>query len=895
MSEPDSLIGREIAHFRITGKLGEGGMGAVYRAEDTRLGREVALKVLPDELSGDAERLTRLRREAKLLASLNHSNIASIHGLEELDGRLALELELVEGEDLALRIAGGPLAIDEVVDLAAQIASGLDEAHDRGVIHRDLKPANIKITPDGVAKVLDFGLAKPDDDGLSSSDVSRLDTVTRLDVTREGVIMGTAAYMSPEQARGRKVDRRTDVWAFGCVLYEMLTGRRAFGGETMTDVLVAVVSGEPDWGLVPGSTPRPVRRLLRRCLQRDPRHRLRSLGDAVLELQDTGADDPEPPLEAGQHHGVLGIWAAVGPLLGIFVGAGLWWALADVPTSPQRPVRRLATIADPVKVYATDAPSLAVSPDAARLVYAATDPPQLVGRLRDQLSSAPIPGTEGAVAPFFSPDGRSIGFVSDGELRTMPISGGDAVTLCETGRFFFGAVWAPDGFVYFSRPWVAGDGDTTIALLRVAAGGGPIEPVSIAEPENGRLVALTWPSLLPDGRTLLVTRWAGGGTSLAIEAVSIADGSRQAVLEDHQQAVFLPSGFLVAGNPDGHVVALPFDPERLQVTGSAVPIAAGVHRSRYGALQFAADSEGAIVSVPTVGHTRQDELVWVDRDGNETPASTHLRHYESPKLGRDGLVVLAIRSSNDDINIWMLDTVRDTLQPVTTDTGYLHAPIHTSSGVVYSAALGSDRLAAGIYLAPSEAAGEPRPVVPGLLNIPSSVSRDGSRLLFYRITPSADWDVWVTDLGSNGGPEPLITAPFDQLEARFAPNGEWIAYQADVSGRTEVFIRRLDEGGFEDQISPHGGEWPVWSADGDEIFFIGRKSMMSVAVDLGDPPSIAPARAMFDVDPYSPTFDLSADGRRFLMIRRGAEPAGTQINVVLDWPSGAAETSGGQN
>jgi len=901
MSDTASLIGEELAHFKVIAKLGEGGMGAVYRAEDTKLGRDVALKVLPEELANEPERLARLRREAQILASLNHTNIAAIYGLEELDGRLILELELVEGEELSRRLKRGPLALDETIDIATQIASGLEEAHDRGVIHRDLKPANLMITPEGVVKVLDFGLAKPYEEGSIGDDVSRLATVTGGDMTREGVIMGTAPYMSPEQARGRKVDQRSDIWAYGCVLFEMMTGRRAFGGETMTDVLVSVVTGEPDWSLLPPTTPPGVRRLLRRCLQRDPRNRLRNLGDAVIEL--TEPPEPEgsdglPVPAAALPRKNLTLWAVIGPLLGMMIGVALWWFLGIDDAPKHRPVRQLATVSEPVTVYGSFAPSLAVSPDAGQLVYSAGQPARLYGQLRDQLESAPISGTEGALAPFFSPDGRFVGFWADDALKKVPVGGGMPVTLVDTSDYFFGATWAPDGYIYFSRPWVLEDGAVSIALVRVSENGGAIDLVAEAEPVNGRTVALAWPELLPDGRNLLVTRWATDGRPPAVEIVSTDDGSRRMVIEGYQQAVLVPSGHLVAGTPEGQVVALPFDLGSLEVTGGPVPIANAVNRSRYGALHFTLASDGALFWIPEVGASRPDEFVWVDREGNAEPASSHRRHYEVPRLSSDGFVVVGIRSAHDDVNIWLLDPARDTLRPLTIGTGYSQRPLWTPDrlGVVYSVPLGNNELPAGIYLQGFEGQGEPELLVSGPLKVPTSISADGEVLLFHTIGVNTGWDLWNTDLVSGGDPEAVLATPFDQVDARFAPQENWIAFEADPSGRSEIYIRKTGENGIEGQVSPHGGRWPVWNPQGGELFYFGETSMMSVKVELAGELSVEPAGALFDIDGYGQTFDVSADGQRFLMIRLGEEPSGRQINVTLDWqgasPSGLATAAG---
>ena len=886
--DPDSFLGREFGHFSVIEKLGEGGMGAVYRARDTKLGRDVALKVLPDELSADQERLVRLRREAQVLAAVNHPNVASIYGVEEADGRLILVLELVDGEDLAQRLKRGALPVEEALEIAVQIASGLEAAHDRGMVHRDLKPANVMITDGGVVKVLDFGLAKPYAGDTASGDVSSLATVTGDDVTREGVIMGTASYMSPEQARGRPVDGRSDVWSFGCVLFEMLSGCRAFSGETMTDVLVAVVTGEPDWSLLPSFTPPGVVRLLRRCLQRDPRNRMRNLGDAALEIaesSDAESDFGLQSVEAPLPNRNLALWAFVGPLVGVVLGLALWWVLAIDPPLNQRPMRRLATVSEPVAVYESFAPSLAVSPDGGRLIYSAGRPRRLVGQLRDQFEPAPIAGTDGALAPFFSPDGRSVGFWSDDALKRIPVGGGLPVTLCDAPSYFFGATWAPDGHVYFSRPWVLEDGTVSIVLVRVPEDGGATELVAAAESEDGRTVGLAWPTVLPDGRNILVTRWVTSDRPPAIEVLSLDDGSRRTVIDGYQQAIFVASGHLVAATPEGQLVAVAFDPDAREVTGEVITVASGVHRSRYGAEHFTVAADGAIHWIPEAEASRPDELVWVDRDGGVEPASSHLRHYEAPRLSPDGFVVVGVRGAHDDSNIWLLDTVRDTLRPLTIGRGHSLTPLWAPErrGVVYSVPLGSERLPAGIYLRSLDAQGDPEQLASGSLRIPSAISADGGTLLFHTIGPDSGWDLWRAELASGVVEEPLLSAPYDQTDARLAPDGRWIAFEANASGRGEIYVRDTGGRGLEGQVSPHGGTWPVWNPRGDELLYLGPESMMSVALNLEAEPVVEPARPLFGIDGFARTFDISADGRRFLMIRLGEEPVGRQINLTLDW------------
>jgi hypothetical protein len=478
-----------------------------------------------------------------------------------------------------------------------------------------------------------------------------------------------------------------------------------------------------------------------------------------------------------------------------------------------------------------------------------------------------------------------VGFWADGALKKVPVGGGTPVTLCEMNRYFFGATWAADDFVYFSRPWVLDDGTSRIALVRVPADGGQVEMVATAVGEDGRSTGLMWPAQLPDGNHLLVTRWDIAGGQPSIEVVSTVDGSRLTVLEGYQQARFLPDGQLVVGTPEGQVVAVDFDPESLQAGGETTLVARGAHRSRYGTLHFTAGSNGALYWVPDVGASRPDQLVWVDRGGNIEPASSHLRHYETPHLTQESFAVVSIRSAHDTVNVWVLDLIRDTLRPLTMGTGYARNPIWVPEGfgVVYTVPLGTEELPPGIYLGRSDEPGEPSLLVPGPLRIPTSFSPDGKILYYHTIGAGRGWDVWRTGLDGDPAPEVILTAPYDQYGARVAPGGEWIAFEADPAGRTEVFARRIGDEAIEGQVSPHGGEWPVWSPAGDELFYLSGSHLMSVRVRLGDEPDAEPARELFAVDGFARSFDVSSDGRRFLMIRLGEEPAGSQINVTLDW------------
>ena len=552
------MIGKTLGHYQVTEKLGAGGMGEVYRARDTRLNRDVALKCLPAAFASDQERLGRFQREAQLLAQLNHPNIGGIHGLEESGGLPYLVLEYVPGETLAQRISTARLPVEEAMELAAQIMAALEEAHGKGIVHRDLKPANVKITPDGKVKVLDFGLAKAFGDGPAEGDPTRSPTLSAL-ATRMGTILGTPSYMSPEQARGKPLDKRTDVWAFGCVLYEMLAGQQAFGGDTVTDILAAVVGREPDWSRLPPDTPRVAGRLLRLCLEKDPSRRLRDIGDAWI-----GTEEPDRSLTVAAQKAKLRTWLpwALLALVTVVAAAAIWMQRAPAPTP--RAVTRLATPLAPF-------PAVALSRDATRLAFLAGSPQRIHVRLMDQLEDKPIAGADNAWFPFFSPDGQWIGFFHENKLKKVQVVGGATMTLCDA-RGGVGASWGSDGSIIFN------------GLARVSAAGGKPEVLTKPDSKKGE-TAHSWPDILPGGQAVLFT--IGTGVSYDDARIAVLDlktREYRVLLEGGTSARYVPTGRGPDGRGTGHLVywrnaslfAVPFDLGKLQVLGSPVPVLEGV-------------------------------------------------------------------------------------------------------------------------------------------------------------------------------------------------------------------------------------------------------------------------------------------------------------------------------
>ena len=805
--------GTTLGPYQVTAKIGEGGMGEVYRAHDTKLGRDVALKVLPDLFADDPERLARFQREAKVLASLNHPNIASIYGLEESQGVRALVLELVEGPTLAERIAQGAIPVDEALPIAKQIADALEAAHEAGVIHRDLKPANVKVKADGMVKVLDFGLAKALE-GDAGSDPSEAPTRTAA-ATRAGVIMGTAAYMSPEQARGKPLDKRTDIWSFGCVLYEILTGRRAFGNETVIDTISAVLGREPDWRLLPEAIPAGVRWLLRRCLEKDSRRRLHDVADARIELEDLERKGPETEdfapaerrtVDRSWFQALLPWALAVG--LGI-LAATLW--IARSGGSPPTPETAHLSIELPtghsLAGQGGDYP-LALSPDGRRLAYVADDgggrTTQLFLRQLDDPTVRQVPDTVGARYPFFSPDGESVGFWADGWLQRMPFSGGQPLRIAAVSVLNRGAAWGPDDTIVFAS--------TTDGLQRVSVTDGTPEQL---------LYAGRWPGFLDDGRLLFST--GRGHAENEIQVLDLETLERQQLYttpEPVRQAKVLPSGHLLYGSA-GRVIALPLDPETLEVAGTPLVVLEDVlEGANSGAVLFDVAVNGTVVFVP--GST-QHSLVLVDRSGTATLLDDRRAAYRSPSLSPDGrLLAVTIDADPDPSDTWIFDIERGSWRRFTFSAHNLD-PHWTPDGSSLSFCSNRGR-GPEPFLQPL-ADGAATPLLPDeavtrLNQCLHSWSPDASSFLFHEIHPERGFDLWLVD---RSGPEPRVeewlVTPFHETQAGISPDGRWVVYTSSETGQGEVYVRPFRGGGQKVSISTGGGTEGQWRGDGRELFY----------------------------------------------------------------------------
>jgi serine/threonine-protein kinase len=868
--------GTHLGPYEILSAIGAGGMGEVYRARDTKLGRDVAIKVLPEAFARDSARMERFRREAKILASLNHTNIASIYGLEDSDTTRALVMELAEGPTLADRIKAGPIPIDEAVPIARQMADALEYAHEKSIIHRDLKPANIKVAADDTVKILDFGLAKALEGDPSSIDIATSPTISRM-ATMQGVLLGTAAYMSPEQAKAKPVDRRTDIWAFGCVLYEMLTGKMAFSGETVTDTLAAVVMKDPDWSQLPPKTPMRVRVLLQRCLQRDVRQRLQAMGDARISLEEvlSGAPEGTPSHAVGPPAKQWRWWLASGIAV-VIVAAAASLASWNLKPSPPKPVTRtVITLPPGDQLAALDLPAIGISPDGTQLAYVAihSGTQQIYLRALDSLEARPLAGTEGANTPFFSPDGQWLGFFAGGKLKKISVNGGATVTITNAVALR-GASWSSGGIVAFTPSLVS-------AVQQVSDAGGTSQPLTrLAKGDSSH----RWPDFLPGGQAMLFATSSGDG-QIAVQ--SLRSGERRD-LTPGTSPRYARSGHLLYIQA-GTLMAAPFDARTLTVTGATVPVLEGALQLANGGAQYGLSATGSLVYVPGRAVEEQRSLVWVSRNGTEQTLAATPHRYVNPRFSPDGRQ-LAVSIAGQGVQIWLYDLARDTLTRLTFDGNYSSAAAWTPDGK--RVAFGSNKEGAvNIFWELADGSGGlERLTTSENLNLPSSFSHDGRMLAYSEVSSTTGSDVWVLQL-SDHRTQPLLRTEFNEGGPAFSPDGHWLAYISDESGRNEVYAQPYPGPGGKYQISTEGGTEPVWNPKGKELFYRSGDKMMAVDVATQPSFSIGKPRMLFR-GPYVPTtstlpmYDVSPDGQRFLMVRAAEQPASSslmQIVVVQNW------------
>ena len=887
--------GTRIGSYEITGTLGAGGMGEVYRATDTHLGRDVAIKVLPDAFAHDPERLARFEREARTLAALNHPNIATIHGFEKAGAMQALVMELVDGPTLADRIAQGALPLDEALPIAKQIADALEAAHEQGIIHRDLKPANVKLRADGAVKVLDFGLAKMTEPaGGVTSTASLSPTITSPAMTQLGVILGTAAYMSPEQAKGRGADKRSDVWAFGCVLYEMLTGRRAFDGEDMTDVLGAVVRLEPDWTALPPTVPPLIATFLRSCLVKDRRQRVADTATALFVL-DKAAAFTTPHSKTGSdqigRRGVrrrIAAFSAAAIVLGAAAGTGLTWLLTR-PDSP--PVTRLTVAPSGAAALWTgrNVRNLAVAPDGGGIVYLGNNGSQLFVRALGQLDPTPLTGVGAPRGPFLSPDGRWVGYVDNtGVLNKVAITGGPPVPMCRIDGIYRGATWGPDGTIVFATSI------TSVGLQRVSADGG--EPTVLTKPDSQRgEVDHYWPEFLPGGQAVLFTIIPTTGIGNAqIAVLDLRNGSQKILVRGGSHAHYVTSGHLVY-SAAGTLRAVTFDLDRLEAGSTPVPVVSQVVDNPSGSADFDVAQNGTLVYISGAMQVEARTLVWVDRGGREETLGAPARPYIYPRLSPTE-PKLAVAILDEERDIWIWDLKRQGFTRLTTDAADDRYPVWTPDGK----RLAWDSTRHGPYNLFWQAA-DGTGTVERLTDSPNThashaFTADGKQLIL-REDASGGQNLAVLTLDGKRTLRPLLNRPFNERNGEISPDGKWLAYEADESGPFEVYVRPFpDVEASKTTVSLGGGRQPLWAANGRELFYRGQDgTVIGVTVrtagsfEVTGPRTTLVRGAYYDGDGgiFGRTYDVSADGKRFLMIRQDdardpAESAPT-ITVVQNW------------
>ncbi len=878
-------IGTTFGPYRVTGSLGAGGMGEVYRARDTRLNRDAAIKVLPAGFAQDAQRVARFRREAQVLASLNHPNVAAIHGLEETDGILALALEYVEGEDLAQRLARGALPIDETLAIASQVAEGLEAAHDAGIVHRDLKPANIKIRTDGTVKILDFGLARAFDVEAVSSMAPSSPTITSpAGITVPGMIVGTAAYMSPEQARGAPVDRRTDIWALGCVLYEMLTGRPAFAGATLSDTLAAVLRGEPDWQALPDGTPARIRRLLGRCLRKEPRQRMHDAADVRIELSDAAAYPdglaPDPRARADRRLAPI-VLALLG---GAVLASAVWWV--RVSTSRETPAVTHLTLTSVARtsssLYLNANHQVAISPDGRSVVFVANPDgrPRLFFRSMGDADARPIDGTDDARTPFFSPDGAWIAFGTGRALRKVAVSGGSPTTICTlSSTGFYGGAWGADGTIVFVPDYNGG-------LWSVPSTGGTPRSLLETDPAHDRVVYAD-PDVLPGGKGVLFTLASGHAITADdqdIAVLSAGADTPRTLIRGGSNARYVPTGRIVYVHA-GALLSVDFDLATLAVTGTPVPVIGGLGRTWSGDADYAVSDTGTLIYEPDTGITSGRLFVRVDRQGHVQPIGTR-GNYSEFSISPDGRALATrIFAINDDVWIEDLGTgtsVRLTSEPL---DEIFPQWTHDGARIAFGTRTGT------IFWKPSDGSGAREELSHGEYpRYPASFSPDGGSLVFVEIHPSRRRDLWLLPLVGDRQARPLLTTEADEWGARFSPDGRWLAYVSDETGRNEIFIRPIDSSGGRKRLSSEGGIGPMWAPDGRELYFMRGDRLAVVALDARRDP-VGRDRVLFTVprfegyqyDPATPDADIMPDGEHFVFGLGTQSTAATRYNVVLNW------------
>lgn len=877
-----------IGPYEVERELGRGGMGVVYLARDTRLDRLVAIKALPDHLVADPDRLSRFEREAKIVASLNHPGIAAVYALEEDAGRKLLVMEYVEGETLASRLMRGRLPVDEAIEISKQIAEALEAAHEKGVIHRDLKPGNVMLRPDGAVKVLDFGLARSGDRAGGSSvrmpsPDAHSPTMTVASPaytespTLPGAILGSAGYMSPEQARGKPVDKRTDIFSFGCILYEMLAGESLFGADTVADSIGAALYKAPDLSRLPAPTPPSLRRLLQRCLAKDMHRRLHDIADARIELESMGME-PEPGAPARP--------AATGKLaiFGAFVaGAALVALVMLIAIRPDPKIAHVTRFAITETRMPNDAfLGVALSPDGRQLVYRAVADDgfeDLKIRSLDSLEANPLSdAADGGWSPFFSPDGGRVGFFTRGILKFVTLASGITrnIALIDQGGYS-GAAWLPDDTIIFAG--------SSSKFGRVRADGGAVESLEVNGLREGEYVISPW--ALPDGQAILCG--VGGGVEFDIAVYDLASRTLRKLVENGFSPMFSTSGHILYQlGKDGPLMAAPFDVKRREVTGPALPVLSDLGaRAGYQVRPFAVAADGTLAYVPKSSAVELGTLMWVDRQGETELITDFQRGVDIPRLSHDGRRI-AFRIPAPNCEIWVHDLQRGVTTRLTHE-GDNHGVAWSSNDESILFANLTAPQTWSVMTAPADGSGKASAIsATGILRgFVSSVSPDGNFVLVNSTNPNGE-DVYLVSI-AEAQVGPLLNSRYRERAAVFSPDGNHIAYVSDESGREEVYVQPFPLLNHREQISTNGGADPVWSRDGKELFFRSGFKMMVVAVALEPQFSAGRQQFLFETDFTArgnsglASYDVSLDGQRFVMVRQRAGQGGARVNIVLNW------------
>jgi Tol biopolymer transport system component len=887
--------GSRFGPYDVVARLGGGGMGEVYRAEDTRLGRQVALKVLPDSVAQDADRLARFEREARSLASLNHPNIAQIHGLEERDGVLALVMELVEGETLADRLARGRIRVDDALAVAEQVAEGLAAAHDEGIIHRDLKPANVMIdAAGGRVKVLDFGLAKR----LSSGDGTELTTLSGSPApTERGTLVGTVPYMSPEQVRGQPLDARSDLWALGCLTYELLVGTSPFGRATSAETIAAILGEPPDLDRLPPATPARARLLIGRCLRKDPRHRLHHAADARIELADAmGASDAGASgARSGGARGALpaapsrwwvpGIGAAV-VVVAVGVIALVW---SDRERGRRATGADVVTFSVPLPEGTAIGPGemktyLAVSPDGGSLVFAgaAARAPLQLHTFTDA-TTRPLAGTEGASTPVWSPDGRFVAFFAEGRLKKVNVAEGGPPQVLTEASWQGGVSWSRDGVLLFAQR--RSDG---IAIYRVAAEGGKPSPVTHPDPE--REIGHVWPHFLPDGRRFLylaLERSSGESPTRTLYLASLDGGERRVIRGVASRAIYAPPGVLLYV-AEGTLVGQPLDLDRAELTGDPVPLSSRLRHFRMtGQAEFSASAGTAHSVLAFHGGPWKSELVAYDRTGTRLRTLGEPSAFDTFAISPDGqrLVVAVLDPANGGHDLWVHDTRTDRTRRLTLHPPDEQSPVWSPDGnrILYRSDVDGPP---DLYVRDASGGGAPEAMLkrPTVLE-PEDWSRDGQFVLFREFSRATGNDEWLLPLDGEA-PRPFLNTRYSEWDGRFSPDGRWVAFVSDESGGAQVYVAPRDDPGARRAVSTRGGISPRWRGDGRELLYVGPgPSVMATSFAGGPKPTIGEPRVLFALGTpvFRGAWDVSPDGQLIVVNHMIEDVSGSPITVVLDW------------